>query len=88
MEQIINYEAGIEEKYLKELLNQYKCKKLHIENGMIYNDKSPINHIPVDLDLVEKIQIDIFEGYVSLRTSKDDFYIIDFVNQTIYKASL
>jgi hypothetical protein len=88
MEKITNYEAGTEEKYLKELLDQYKCKKLHIENGIIYNDKSPINHIAVNLDLVEKIQIDIFEGYVNLRTSMDDIYIVDFINETIHKASI
>jgi len=36
--------------------------------------------------MVERMNIDVIEGYVTLYTSEDEIYIVDFVNERIVKG--
>jgi hypothetical protein len=79
----INYVASEEERYLNTLIKDYECECIFIEYGIIYCLGS--NEV-VDMDMVERMNIDVIEGYVTLYTSEDEIYIVDFVNERIVKG--
>lgn len=69
-----------EENYIQELLEAFECETMFIDNGIIYCDSSDY---VVDMDIVERMNIDIIEGYITFYTSEDLIYIVDFINKTI-----
>jgi hypothetical protein len=78
-----NYVPSEEERYLQALIEEFECDCIFIEYGIIYCLGS--NEV-VDMDMVEKMNIDIIEGYVTLYTSEDEIYIVDFANERIVKG--
>ncbi|AGK97644.1 hypothetical protein [Clostridium pasteurianum] len=77
----MNYYPGKEELYIQAMLEECQCDNLWVEEGILYN-----NVIGFDLDLVEKMEIDIIACKIAFLLSTDEIYVVDFKNETIIRA--